>query len=844
MATSDPDIPTIKVEPVCENNSKNSTDDQVDGPEEVVIEADGQQKNGDKLSTSSNSRDGANGTKLRGRKSVFGSSEKIQIEEEDLILAVTLVTDATQGRNFTFKTEPQYVRSYNLYHKFYLRWLLYLFILLDLSLALVERPARPGWEIPYWASIIMEIVCLIYFLFRFCHAAYFTKPEIFWRDTKNILIIVSIILTFIDIIGYIIWKNVAPDQTAIRWSRPLRPLFIINFSDGKQVRRAFRNIRRTVPEIMNVLILFLLSVLLFGLLALKLFSKRQGMKYPYGQLYFKNYLDSIWDLYVLVTTANNPDVMMPAYDENKWFAIFFIGYIIICLYIFMSIVLAAIYNNYRKNLKNEIKAAVYNKRQKLAQAFELLKLKRGTGSVINHNAWCQLMRRVVPNKSQRHIDLLMRVLDVDANNTISKAEFLALADLLELRLSEVHDRLTFLELKIPFIYNSRISNFVKKIVRHKFFRFFFDFLIFLNAWFIGFDVDSADWFFLSLFLLEISFKLYVFGPREFFIRFWNTFDFLVIVSAAIATVVEASEGASSDELRTLDPLLVLRVVRLIKIFGSIQRFKVIIMTIINIGPSILTYGGVIFVFYYIFAIIGMEVFHGLIRFYPYTADRQPSELYCGNPLLNNTAFYRNHYCNNNFNDILRALVVLFELTVVNQWHVITSGFVIVTNKAARIYFFVFHLCCVVIVLNIFIAFILEAFILEYSLQKAGRMETFVEKKIKELGLGVGQVVKPHEKLKEDDMELVSHEEEPDRTHSPHGSGSTPNDDGNQSDASDVDSIPDLSAEEGLRFHLKKKSRKKVEVLLQQMFEGEIDPEDLGRDFEEERPRTLTFDSVT
>jgi len=42
---------------------------------------------------------------------------------------------------------------------------------------------------------------------------------------------------------------------------------------------------------------------------------------------------------------------MPAYDENKWFVLFFAAYIIICLYIFMSIVLAAIYNNYRKNLK-------------------------------------------------------------------------------------------------------------------------------------------------------------------------------------------------------------------------------------------------------------------------------------------------------------------------------------------------------------------------------------------------------------------------------------------------------------------------------------------------------------
>ncbi|KAJ8308032.1 hypothetical protein KUTeg_012906 [Tegillarca granosa] len=544
-----------------------------------------------------------------------------EIQEEDVILAATLVQDAKEGRNFDFKTEPGYVRSYNLFHRFYLRWLLYFFIMIDLLLALVEKPTKPGWEIPYWGSMLIEVVCLVYFSFRFGHSMHFTKRGVFWRDTKNILILVIII-----------------------------------------IRRAFRNIRRTVPEILNVLILFLLSVLLFALLALKLFTQRSNLEYPGGDKYFRNYFDSIWDLYVLVTTANNPDVMMPAYDENNWFALFFVIYLIICLYIFMSIVLAAIYNNYRKNLKNEIKAAVYMKRRKLAQAFEILKMERAGQFVITYHTWNQLMKIVTPSKI--------------------RSQFLRLADLLELELSEVKDRLTFIEQKFPYIYNSTISLHLRRIVRHKYFRFFFDFMIFVNAWFIGYK-----------------------------------------------------------EFSTLDSLLVLRVVRLIKIFGSIQRFKVILMTIINIGPSIITYGGVIFIFYYIFAIIGMEVFHGLIKFYGYDNASIP---FCGNEALKGTAFVRNHYCNNNFNDILRSFVVLFDLMVVN---------------------------------HIFIAFILEAFILEYSLQRIGKFESFVESKIKELGL----------------------------------------------------------------------DSKKVEVLLQQMFEGEIDPEDegpeAGMEIPVKRPRTITLDTV-
>jgi len=79
-----------------------------------------------------------------------------------------------------------------------------------------------------------------------------------------------------------------------------------------KVRRAFRNIRNTVPEILHVLILFIFSIALFTLLAFKLFENRDLSYYNRMETeasYFTNYWDSFFDLYVLVTTANSPDVM-------------------------------------------------------------------------------------------------------------------------------------------------------------------------------------------------------------------------------------------------------------------------------------------------------------------------------------------------------------------------------------------------------------------------------------------------------------------------------------------------------------------------------------------------------
>jgi hypothetical protein len=58
--------------------------------------------------------------------------------------------------------------------------------------------------------------------------------------------------------------------------------------------------------------------------------------------------------------------------------------------------------------------------------------------------------------------------------------------------------------------------------------------------------------------------------------------------------------------------------------------------------------------------------------------------------------------------LARGFVVLFDLLVVNQWHVMTEGFVLALgSRWVRLYFVAFHLTTVIVVLNIFTAFVLE-----------------------------------------------------------------------------------------------------------------------------------------
>ena len=77
----------------------------------------------------------------------------------------------------------------------------------------------------------------------------------------------------------------------------------------------------------------------------------------------------------------------------------------------------------------------------------------------------------------------------------------------------------------------------------------------------------------------------------------------------------------------------------------------------------------------------------------------------------------NYYYDNNFNEFSRAMVVLMDLIIVNQWHVIMEQFVLLTSKWARLYFIIFYFSSVVVVMNVLTAFVLEAFISQYSKRK-------------------------------------------------------------------------------------------------------------------------------
>ena len=53
---------------------------------------------------------------------------------------------------------------------------------------------------------------------------------------------------------------------------------------------------------------------------------------------------------VLMTTANFPDVMLPAYEKSWFYCIFFIGFLVVGMFFLLNMLLANIFNKFKERL--------------------------------------------------------------------------------------------------------------------------------------------------------------------------------------------------------------------------------------------------------------------------------------------------------------------------------------------------------------------------------------------------------------------------------------------------------------------------------------------------------------
>ena len=119
---------------------------------------------------------------------------------------------------------------------------------------------------------------------------------------------------------------------------------------------------------------------------------------------------------------------------------------------------------------------------------------------------------------------------------------------------------------------------------------------------IGHSLEGIDRYILIIFCIEIALKLVAYGWR-FFLSAWNLFDFIIVGIALVP---------ASGPLSILRTLRILRTMRLVK---NIPKLKMIIESLIYSIPSIGWIVLLLLMIFYIFAVIGADLYGALFPEY-------------------------------------------------------------------------------------------------------------------------------------------------------------------------------------------------------------------------------------
>ncbi|XP_069333301.1 voltage-dependent N-type calcium channel subunit alpha-1B isoform X2 [Eulemur rufifrons] len=202
--------------------------------------------------------------------------------------------------------------------------------------------------------------------------------------------------------------------------------------------------------------------------------------------------------------------------------------------------------------------------------------------------------------------------------------------------------------------------------------------------------------FTSMFSMECVLKIIAFGVLNYFRDAWNVFDFVTVLGSI--TDILVTEIAETNNFINLSFLRLFRAARLIKLLRQGYTIRILLWTFVQSFKALPYVCLLIAMLFFIYAIIGMQVF--------------------GNIALDDDTSINRH---NNFQTFLQALMLLFRSATGEAWHEIMLD--CLSNRAcderasasecgsdfAYFYFVSFIFLCSFLMLNLFVAVIMDNF---------------------------------------------------------------------------------------------------------------------------------------
>ena len=127
-----------------------------------------------------------------------------------------------------------------------------------------------------------------------------------------------------------------------------KPPFFACFIKPVIVASCFATVRQNFFALVKDLrdsIIIIFSILIYVLLYSQfVYAICQGSN---EYMFFWERIESFYNMLILLTTANFPDIMLPSYERHWIYSFFFINFLLIALYLFLNILLANFYSKFQ-----------------------------------------------------------------------------------------------------------------------------------------------------------------------------------------------------------------------------------------------------------------------------------------------------------------------------------------------------------------------------------------------------------------------------------------------------------------------------------------------------------------
>ncbi|XP_054827424.1 two pore channel protein 2 [Eublepharis macularius] len=650
--------------------------------------------------------------------------------------AVVFIEDAIQYRSIYHRVDSDSLWLYRWYYSRICQWILNVTITLILVLAFIELPSSltitsdvryrlKAWEPPCGLTESIEVLCFLVFIVDVSVKSYLMGWEEF-RKTKWLM--AYIVVLTVSLADWTASLCLSCGET-LRIRRILRPFFLLQ--NSSMMKKTLKSIKSTLSGMGSVGLLLGLHLFLFTMFGMLLFSRTQDSQLDKEwQGYFHSFPESSTSLLVLLTTANNPDVMISAYSKNRAYCIFFILFTVIGNLVLMNLLTAITYNQFRGYLLKSIQTSLFRRRLGIRAAFEVLCFLKGTA--VNSDDLCVPIETLLRVLQKVEMDsyckkAIIGTLKSCPHGGLTSAQFQSLFDALDRESVKEHPPKP--DYESPFLQR------VQSVFSHCYFDYLGNAVALANIISVcvvlitdadkppsdrdDFFLGAINCFFILCYLLEMLLKILALGLKRYLSYSRNIFDGLLTI---VLMVLEVStfavygfphpgwrpemQGLLSlwDMVRLANMLIVFRFLRII---ANMQFMSLVVSTLIDLVKNLRAFAGILVVIFYIFALIGMALFKGAVV--P-VGNVSAVNMTSSNTTFQCGTFEQLEYWPNNFDDFAAAVVTLWDVMIVNNWQVFLDAYSRYTSPWSKWYFIAWWLISSVMWVNLFIALLLENFI--------------------------------------------------------------------------------------------------------------------------------------